>query len=115
MNSILNSVKDHVGLSSDYSPFDSEIIDDINVALATLTQLGVGDRDGYEISSSVELWEEFIPNDKKLLSLCKTFVEKKTKLLFDPPTNSVHLNALNETINETSWRIHEYVMFTKGD
>ena len=109
MDSILNTVKKHLGISDNYNVFDIDIIDDINYAIDILTQLGVNYPNTYRINGSTELWSDYV-TDARLLGLCQTYIIKKVKLLFDPPTNSVHINSINQILDETTWRIHEYLM-----
>ena len=50
INSILDSVKKKLGLDPEImNEFDPDIIDAINMALSTLTQLGVGPDTGFSI------------------------------------------------------------------
>lgn len=105
MNSILTTVKKMLGLDSDYEAFDVDIIIGINSALMTLTQVGVGPRKGFSIRDSTETWEDFV-GDRKDLEAIKTFVYLRTKLIFDPPTNSFTIEAMERQAEEYLWRIN---------
>ena len=105
MDSILTSIKQLLGLEEDYDCFDGDIILHINSVLSTLTQLGVGPSDGFFIQDAAATWEDFIPNSPKLNAV-KTLVYLRVKLVFDPPTNSATLTALNEHANELEWRLN---------
>lgn len=105
MDSILNTIKKLLGIDPDYDPFDTDIIVGINSALMTLTQVGVGPRKGFSIRDSTETWEDFI-GDRNDLEAIKTYVYLKTKLIFDPPTNSFTIDAIERQAEEYLWRIN---------
>lgn len=105
MESILTSVKQVVGgIAEDDAVYDKELIVHINGALAVLTQLGVGPRQGFLIKGKDETWADFIGSDKDL-EMVKLVVSNRVQLSFDPPANSFLVNALEEQIKELEWRI----------
>lgn len=106
--SILTSTKKILGIASDYTAFDLDIITHINSAFATITQLGVGASSGFEIEDAVSKWEDFISNNTKLVNMCKTYVYLKVRYLFDPPVTSFHLTAMKEQIAEMEWRLNQF-------
>lgn len=103
--SILVYVKRLLGIQSDYSHFDPDVIYGINAAFAVLTQLGVGPKEGFSISDDSATWNEFI-SDTARLSLIKPYVYLKTRLLFDPPSSSALIDAMNKTVAEYEWRLY---------
>lgn len=107
-DNILISVKASLGLPADYNPFDAEIIMNINTVLSIVNQLGVG-KYGYEISEDDNgSWDEFLEEeilDAISINAVKTYVAKRTMMLFDPPTSGILMNAMNENIKELEWRI----------
>ena len=106
--SILNSIKQKLGLSPDViTEFDTDVIDAINMAISTLTQLGIGPETGYAISSAEDKWEEYIGNDPRL-TMVKTYVYLKTRLVFDPPQSSYVLSSFEDQIKELEWRLNVY-------
>lgn len=107
-NSILTSVKTTLGLPDAHTAFDSEIILYINSALSTLTQLGVGNPDGFSISSKQEVWSDFIGNDPKLNTV-KTYVSLKVRMLHDPPEIGFVITEMRKTVEELEWRINVQV------
>lgn len=109
-DSILLSIKQMLGgLDPTYeSAFDTDIIIFINSALATLTQLGVGPKEGYEITDDTQTWQDFIGDDKRL-NLVKTFVYLDVKCVFDPPRMSFVLEALKDKRDEHLWRLNHWV------
>lgn len=114
-DSILNTVKEGLNLEADYDAFDSELITYINSALSVLTQIGVGNDDGFDISDSTSTWVDFIGDNDKLLNMVPTYVILKTKILFDPPINSTVMEANKNILAEYEWRINSAVdeMFKK--
>ena len=107
MDSILTSVKKDLGIAEDYTHFDPDIIMDINTAFSVLTQLGVGPETGFSISDSSTLWTDYIPDSESLvLNLVKTYVSKKTRILFDPPLSSSVMESVNKVLSELEWRIN---------
>ena len=102
--SILVYVKKLLGIQSDYSHFDPDIIYGINAAFAVLTQLNVGPEEGFSISNDSTKWNEFI-QDNARLSLVKEYVCLKTRLLFDPPTSAALIDVINKSLSEYEWRL----------
>lgn len=107
MESILTSIKQLLGLGEDYTPFDNEIVMDINSVLMTLNQMGIGPAEGFVITCDEETWSDFLGEATKArFEAVKTFVHLKVKLVFDPPQNSSHLQALKEQAAEYEWRLN---------
>lgn len=104
MESILTSIKKLLGITEDYEQFDTDIIIHINSAFSVLTQLGVGPEAGFYIEDSDAVWTDFV-NDSRL-EMIKTYVYLKVKLVFDPPTSSGVIDAINRQISELEWRIN---------
>lgn len=104
MDSILTSVKKDLGITENDTSFDPEIIMDINTCFSVLTQLGVGPADGFSISDSSAVWTDFIPDTPKLNGI-KTYVCKKTRLMFDQTSSSYVLDELNKICSEMEWRM----------
>ena len=104
MDSILTSIKKMLGIIEDDESFDIDIIIHINTAFSTLTQLGVGPKDGVIIRDKTTLWTEFI--DDIRLENVKSYVYLKVRQVFDPPTNSAVLDAISRQISELEWRMN---------
>ena len=108
MESILTSIKKLLGIMSDYTSFDDDIIIHINTAFAMLNQLGVGPEGGFMIVDADSRWEHY--TTEKNLNMVKTYIYLKVRLLFDPPTSSALIESINRTLSEIEWRI-----FLEGD
>ena len=105
MDSILTSVKKMLGITADYTHFDSDIIMHINSVFMILNQMRVGPKEGFSISSDVETWDEFT-NDNLTIESVKSYMYLKVGLLFDPPTSSNVLEARNRLVSELEWRLN---------
>lgn len=105
MDSILTSIKKLLGITEEYEHFDQDIIIHINTALMILTQLGVGPSEGFFIKDKYALWSDFIP-DVKTLEAVKSYTYLKVRMLFDPPTSSSLMNAMEQNMKELEWRLN---------
>lgn len=103
--SILTSTKEKLGVVESYTVFDGQIIDYINSAFSTLHDLGVGPINGFAIEDELEEWDDLDLPDVQL-RLVKTYIGLKARLLFDPPSTSFHLEAMNKQIAEHEWRLN---------
>lgn len=101
--SILNDVKQALGIVPDYDVFDQQLIVNINSVFSTLHQLGCGPDEGFIIEGPNEEWDEFIGSDR--LNFIRSYMIMKVHVMFDPPTSSIALDALNKQIAEYEWRI----------
>lgn len=106
MESILVTLRKLSGIGAEYTHFDLDIITYANSVFAILAQAGVGPSEGFSISDDTAVWEDFLPEGGITLLMAKTYVQLKTKLMFDPPVNSSHLQALKESIAEYEWRLN---------
>lgn len=101
--SILDSIKKNLGIVPEYTAFDDQIILDINAAFSTLHQIGFGPDEGFEITGIDEFWSDIIEEPR--FNFVKSYVCMKVRVMFDPPTSSYALDALNKQIAEYEWRI----------
>jgi hypothetical protein len=99
VESILNSIKKLLGISEDDDSFDTDVIMHINTALFRLKQLGVGPSTGFSIYNDEATWVDFLGDSTNFESV-KTYVYAKVRLVFDPPTVSSVIEALNQLITE---------------
>ena len=104
-DSILASVKKMLGLDEDYTPFDMEIMMDINGAIMKLGQLGVGPKTGYTVTDYTQTWVDFLGDDK-LLSAVPQYIYMQVKMVFDPPTNSHVMTSMQQQVEELGWRLN---------
>lgn len=104
-DSILNSVKKVLGLDADYTAFDEDVIMHINTAFSVLHQVGASPSEGLTILDETATWSDFIQNVQHV-NMVKTYVYLKVKLLFDPPTSSYALTAMEKQADQLEWRLN---------
>ena len=104
-DSILDTIKQLLGIQSDYTAFDTDIIVHINSAFMVLNQLGVGPTECFSIDGSGEEWAEFVDESIDLEAV-KTYIYLKVRTIFDPPSSSVVMEAMNKNISELEWRLN---------
>lgn len=103
MDSILTTIKQHVGVVAEYEHFDSEIIDHINSVFADLHQMGVGPAEVFMIEDDIPTWEDFLKGSDKLNAV-KSYMKLRVKMLFDTPSGSV-MEAMQREIDKWEWRL----------
>jgi hypothetical protein len=102
--SILTSTKKVLQIGDDDESFDLDIMTHINSAFSTLHQVGIGPLAGFAIEDDTSNWDDFVDSGP-MQNLIKTFVQLHTRLLFDPPATTFHLNAVKDQLQETTWRL----------
>lgn len=114
-NSILISTKKVLGVDAAYTVFDLDILMHINAAFSILQQLGVGPAAGFFIEDESAVWDDFILDvDSEIsINLVKTYVQLKARMLFDPPTTSFLIEAMNRQITEYEWRLNVFREFAR--
>lgn len=108
MDSILDLTKKKIGPCVDDGSFDDDIIDEINSAFAIVYQLGAIS-ESYAIEDAYETWDDVPCDDASVLSMIRSYVYIKSKLVFDPPANASILSALQARVNELEWRMNAEV------
>jgi len=101
--SILTSIKKLLGITEDYTHFDTDIIMHINSVFMILMQLGVGPEAGFSISDSSAVWGDFL-SDATWLESVKSYVYLRVRLLFDPPQIGTLMTSVENQIKEFEWR-----------
>jgi len=114
-DSILISTKKILGLAADYTVFDLDVLTHINAAFSILHQLGVGPDEGFFVEDDADLWSDFtlLAGSEPSLSLVRTYVYLKVRMLFDPPATSFLQESMSNQIKEYEWRLNvgrEYVL-----
>lgn len=106
--SILITIKKMLGLEPDYSPFNTDIIIHINSVFMILRQLGVGPENGFSITGTDETWSDYL-EDISLLEAVKSYIYLKVRIIFDPPSSSSVMDAMQKQIAEYEWRLNVQV------
>lgn len=104
MDSILDTTKKLLGLESDYTPFDLDVITHINSVFFELQQLGVGPTNGFSIVDKTSNWSEFVGTQQ--INAVKSFMFVKVRLLFDPPASSFALESMSKQAEQMAWRLN---------
>lgn len=102
-DSILLTIKKLLGIEPEYEYYDNEIIPAINTVLYSLRQVGLP---GYSISDATQTWYDYLGARLTDLEAIKTFIYLKTRLIFDPPTNSTHIDSINKIASELEYRLY---------
>lgn len=111
--SILRSTKKSLNIAMDDDSFDHDIAIYINSALSHLQQLGIGPEAGFIIEDTdeaeglgVKTWQDFLPDaSPAMVSLVKTNVYLRVRLVFDPPQLPHLLSALERQLLESDSRL----------
>lgn len=106
-DSILNSVKKLLGIDPSIDAFDPDVVININAALGTLTQLGVGPKEGFFITDASATYADFLSDEKVTqTNLVKQYLYFKVRLAFDASTMSGSLLAeMRKQMEELEWRL----------
>lgn len=103
-DSILKTTKKSLDIPEDYDVFDQNIILHINSVFSTLNQLGIGPVDGFEIEDDSATWTSFLGMNVRY-NMVKTYMYLRVRMLFDPPTTSFLIDAVNKQKDELEWRL----------
>lgn len=103
MDNILNTVKKLLGIPEDYDCFNTDILININMVLPVLTQIGIVTDIGVVTGESK--WDE-LSSSTEIANLLKTYITLRVRMIFDPPTNSSLMDAMQKKIDELEWRLN---------
>lgn len=106
---ILDSIKDYVGVSSQDTAFDQELLLHINLAFSTLFEIGVGSSAPIKIEEPGSTWLDLFSDYEEILGFIKEYTYLKVRVLFDPPTNNSVFDSMKALITELEWRIQTYI------
>ena len=101
---ILKTIKSMLNIEDDITDFDQDLIVLINSSLSTLYQLGIGDTP-FNITGTDETWTQLLGEKDYYLESVKELIYLDVKLVFDPPTSSMVMDAYKEKRKEDQWRI----------
>ena len=100
---ILNDIKSKLGVIAEDNSFDSDIVDNIGMAIAELHQIGIGN--DIEIDNNTtysQLFKTTESNQTRMLS--KTYIKLSTKVIFDTPVSGAANANDNAAIAQIFWR-----------
>jgi hypothetical protein len=104
--SILKSTKKILGIGPDDDSFDLDVLTHVNSVFSTLQQLGIGPETGFTIEDDTVNWGDYLIDDPLKLNQVRTYVYLRVRLLFDPPTTSYLLTAVQKQLEECEWRLN---------
>lgn len=103
-DSVLLSTKQMLGISPEDTSFDVNVIMSINTALTILMDLGLTEVEDQIVTSDKMTWDELL-GGRTDIEYVKTYVYQKVKMIFDPPTSTAAIDAMQRSISELEWRI----------
>ena len=103
-DSVLSSTKQMLGISPEDTSFDANVIMCINTALTILMDLGLIEVEDKIITGDDMTWDDLLEG-RTDIEYVKTYVYQKVKMIFDPPTSTAAIDAMQRSINELEWRI----------
>ena len=104
LDSVLLSTKQMLGISPEDTSFDVNVIVSINTALTILMDLGLTEVEDQIVTSDDMTWDELL-GERTDIEYVKTYVYQKVKMIFDPPTSTAAIDAMQRSISELEWRI----------
>jgi len=99
MDSILDTIKTMLGIETENTSLDADIISKINVAFVLLNGLGLGPLTPFSITSKDEVWLDFFGEDEESQSI-KDFIYFKVFPIINPPTTTVVLESILDSIKK---------------
>lgn len=103
-DSVLLSTKQMLGISPEDTSFDVNVIMSINTALTILMDLGLTEVEDQIVTSDDMTWDELL-GERTDIEYVKTYIYQKVKMIFDPPTSTAAIDAMQRSISELEWRI----------
>ena len=103
-DSVLLSIKQMLGISPEDTSFDVNVIMSINTALTILMDLGLTEVEDEIVTDDIMTWDDLL-GGRTDIEYVKTYVYQKVKMIFDPPTSTAAIDAMQRSISELEWRI----------
>ena len=103
-DSVLSSTKQMLGISPEDTSFDVNVIMSINTALTILMDLGLTEVEDEIVIDDDMTWDDLL-GGRTDIEYVKTYVYQKVKMIFDPPTSTAAIDAMQRSISELEWRI----------
>ena len=103
-DSVLSSTKQMLGISPEDTSFDVNVIMSINTALTILMDLGLTEVEDQIVTDDIMTWDDLL-GGRTDIEYVKTYIYQKVKMIFDPPTSTAAIDAMQRSISELEWRI----------
>jgi len=105
-DSILDSVKDIIGIPHEITDFDAKLILYTNSMLNVVHQEGLG-IEGFKITGNTETWDDFLGSEEIDVEWVKGYVPLRVWLIFDVNSlTSGTVSAIKEQIKEFETRYY---------
>ena len=104
-DSILNTIKQMLGVTQEQTDFDQDILVHINSVINILHQLGAV-KEWITIEGPTTTWSDLL-SDINEYNMIRSYMYLKVRLLFDPPMNGTVISSMEKMINELEWRLAE--------
>lgn len=104
-DNILASVKRICNIAEPDTSFDDELIMYTNTVLMELMQEWHGMDHAFRVVDGTETWDQILSGDTDYEGV-KEFVGLKVRLMFDTPTSSSVLQAIQDQIKNLEWRMY---------
>lgn len=105
METILDDVKNHLGVPISNKCFDNDLKNDIEAAIYSVNTLGVFDGATFNINENTT-WEDIFGDVINSVPIIKKYVCLKVRLLFDPPANGTLTKTITDQISEYAYNIN---------
>lgn len=105
MSAILSDLKPLLGIETDYTAYDDEILAYINGLLLTAHQIGMLKDRKIVVDANSEWDDVFIP---EISDRCKTWLAMNIRMTFDPPQGAA-ADSIRHFIEEQTWRLREQI------
>lgn len=105
-NSILEDIREALGIGKDVPDFDTEILMHINTSISILNQNGIGNLIVVNDVSSrwLDLQDPLAIEGNKSFAMVPLFITLSTKQIFDPPPPST-VEYYTKNIDMMLWRL----------
>ena len=101
---ILASIKKMNNVLEDDKSFDQDLILYINSALMIVMQEWHGMDHAFKLEDGTETWDDLLGEDTDYEGV-KELIGLRVRLMFDPPTSSVAVEAIKSQIQDLEWRM----------
>ena len=102
---ILTDVSDKMGIMGDADMFSNDLLDDINLAVGTLIQLGAAKATAI-VDKSTKYSDILLPNASiQNKMLVQSYIKLKVKVLFDTPATGAVGSSNIAALNQLEWRV----------
>lgn len=102
MDSILNTIKTMLDVPEGCFDYDTRLVRHINTALMRLSQIGVGPTRPVRIADDSGTWDELFLEAEDLEGAID-YIYLEVKKVFDPPTSSFVLDAMQKASDKLEW------------